>query len=195
HHTVLEHNKRFNFGYRLNNSADVEALLADAGCTLYLCGHMHTQHIVSDEYLTDIVGGAFSVYPHRYGVIEFSKTGWNYESFVTDVDLYAEKTGSENPDLINYSDYGYAFFYNNAYSQGKESLSYVISDTELLEKYADFTAKVNVAYFGGVVSDLDLSFAEQFLVDAEGSSWCGYVESILNNPVDHISCSSTKDDE
>ncbi|MBQ2997788.1 MAG: metallophosphoesterase [Oscillospiraceae bacterium] len=195
HHTVLEHNKRFNFGYRLNNSADVEALLADAGCTLYLCGHMHTQHIVSDEYLTDIVGGAFSVYPHRYGVIEFSKTGWNYESLVTDVDLYVEKTGSENPDLLNYSDYGYAFFYNNAYSQGKESLSYVISDTELLEKYADFTAKVNVAYFGGVVSDLDLSFAEQFLVDAEGSSWCGYVESILNNPVDHISCSSTKDDE
>ena len=191
HHTVLEHNKRFNFGYRLNNSEEVEKMLADAGCTLYLCGHMHTQHIVEGENLTDIVGGSFAVYPHRYAEIEFSKSGWTYEAKATDVESYANEIKSENPDLLGYSQYGYDFFYNNAYSQAKESLSYIVTDSELLEKYADFTAKVNVAYFGGTFSDVDLSFAEQFLKDAEGSGWCSYVELILADPKDHLACSRT----
>ncbi len=191
HHTILEHNKRFNFGYRIGNSDDVEKLLSDYGCNLYLCGHMHTQHIVQNENLTDIVGGALSVYPHRYGVIKYSKEGWTYESMTTDVESYAQSVGIENPDLLGYSEYGYNFFYGNAYSQAKESLSYVIDDSELVEKYADFTGKLNVAYFGGTYSDIDLELAEQFLKDAEGSSWCSYVEFIIANPQDHISCSDT----
>lgn len=194
HHTLLEHNKMFNFGYRLGNSEDVEKLLTESGCTLYLCGHMHTQHIAENENITDIVGGSFAVYPHRYGVIEFSKDGWNYESVATDVETYAKNIGSENPDLLGYSEYGYAYFYDNAYAQAKESLSYLITDKDLLEKYSDFSAKVNVAYFGGTFSEIDLSPTEEFLKASEGIGWGGYIGTILSDTDDHVKCSRTFDE-
>ena len=108
HHNLLEHNKMFNFGYMLNNSSEVEELLSRYGVSLYLSGHMHTQHIAQNENITDIVGGAFPVYPHRYGIINFNKDGWTYKSKMTDVSAYAKKTESTDDSLLNYSDYGYA---------------------------------------------------------------------------------------
>ncbi|MBQ5327576.1 MAG: metallophosphoesterase [Oscillospiraceae bacterium] len=188
HHNLLEHNKMFNFGYMLNNSPDVVELLERYGVSLYLSGHMHTQHIAQNENITDIVGGAFSVYPHRYGIINFNKDGWTYKSKMTDVSAYAKKTESTDDSLLNYSDYGYAFFYNNAYKQGLEALSSVIKDPELLEKYADFSAKLNVAYFGGVFSDIDLSLSEQFIEDSAGTRWGFYMSYILNDTKDNVYC-------
>lgn len=188
HHNLLEHNKMFNFGYMLNNSAEVEELLSRYGVSLYLSGHMHTQHIAQNENITDIVGGAFSVYPHRYAEISFTDDGWTYESKTTDVSAYAEKIGSTDENLINYSEYGYDFFYNNAYNQGFEALSAVVTDPELLEQYADFSAKLNVAYFGGVFSDLDLSIAEQFLEDSSQTRWGFYMNYILSDTKDNVYC-------
>ena len=188
HHNLLEHNPMFSFGYMLNNAADVAELLTEYGTTLYLSGHMHTQHIAQNENITDIVGGAFSVYPHRYGTISFADDGWTYESKATEVSAYAEKIGSTDENLLNYPDYGYAFFYNNAYSQGLGALSEVITDTELLEKYADFSAKLNVAYFGGVFSDLDLSVSEQFIKDSAGTRWGFYMSYILADTKDNDYC-------
>ena len=138
--------------------------------------------------MTDIVTGGFCVYPHRYGVIEFSGESWTYESKATDVAAFAESIGSDNPDLLGYSDYGYNFFYKNAYDQAKGAVSSVITDEELIEKYSDFSAKLNVAYFGGTFSDIDLSIAEDFLSAAEGTGWGSYMNSVLLDTKDNIYC-------
>ncbi len=189
HHNLLEHNPRFNMSYRLGNFDDVEELLTKYGCSLYLSGHLHTQHIVQNENITDIVGGAFAVYPHRYGVIEYYPDRWDYESRSTDVANYAESIGSTDENLLNYDEYGYNFFYRNAYNQGYDILSTVITDKELLEKYADFTARVNVAYFGGDFSEVDLSIGEDFMRDSVGCRWNSYMGYILETAKDCLTCS------
>lgn len=189
HHSLLSHNPRFDFTYKLGNGDEIAALITEYGASLYLCGHLHTQHYVQTETLTDIVGGGFCVYPHRYGVIEYTKDGWNYESKATDVAAYAESIGSTDENLLNYSEFGYNFFYINAYNQAKGTLSEVINDEELLEKYSDFSARLNVAYFGGTFSDVDLSIAEDFLAAAEGTGWAFYMKTVLLDPKDSISCS------
>lgn len=195
HHSLLSHNQRFDISYKLQNGDEVAELMGRYGADLYLCGHMHTQHFVESDKLTDIVGGGFIVYPHRYGVIEFSENGWNYKSEATDVAGYAESMGFEDENLLNYDEYGYDFFYNNAYAQGYESLCETIADRELLEKYADFSARLNVAYFGGVFSDMDLSLTEDFLSDCEGTSWADYIKSFLADTKDNIECARTSGTE
>ncbi|MBE6899315.1 MAG: metallophosphoesterase [Ruminococcaceae bacterium] len=188
HHSVLSHNPRFDFTYKLSNGDDVSDMIAENGGTLYLCGHLHTQHFVQTEKLTDIVTGGFCVYPHRYGYIEISPEGWKYEAKATDVSAYASSAGIDNPDLLNYGDYGYGFFYDGAYAQAKEAIYSVVEDEELAEKYSVFSAQLNVAYFGGVFSDVDLSVAEDFLAAAEGTGWGSYMSSVLLDTKDNIYC-------
>ncbi len=189
HHSLLSHNPRFDLSYKLMNGAEVAELVTEYGASLYLCGHLHTQHYVQSENLTDIVNGGFCVYPHRYGVINFSGEGWEYEAKATDIAAYAESIGSTDENLLGYEEYGYNFFYDNAYAQAIGSLSEQITDSELLEKYAVFSAKLNVAYFGGVFSDLDLSSADEFLADCEGTGWATYLSYVLADTKDNISCS------
>ena len=90
--------------------------------------------------------------------------------------------------MLNYGDYGYDFFYNGAYAQAKEAIYSVVEDPELAEKYSVFSAKLNVAYFGGVFSDLDLSVAEEFLSAANGTGWGSYMSSVLLDTKDNIYC-------
>ncbi len=188
HHSLLSHNPRFDFTYKLGNGEEVANLITEYGANLYLCGHLHTQHYVQNENLTDIVGGAFCVYPHRYGVINYKGESWEYEAKATDIVSYAESIGSTDENLLNYSDYGYNFFYDSAYDQAKETIYSVVEDPELAEKYSVFSAKLNVAYFGGVFSDLDLSFAEEFISATEGTGWSSYMKTVLLDTKDNIYC-------
>ena len=64
---------------------------------------------------------------------------------------------------------------------------------KLLEKYADFSAQLNVAYFGGTYSDVDLSIAEEFLEASSGTRWGVYMQHVLKDTDDSIYCSSKKE--
>ncbi len=188
HPSLLSHNPRFDLSYKLGNGDEVSELVTEFGGTLYLCGHLHTQHFVQNENLTDIVTGGFCVYPHRYGSIEISSDGWKYEAKETDVVKYAEENKIEDKNLLEYNDYGYDFFFNGAYAQAKEAVSSVISDPELAEKYSVFSAQLNVAYFGGVFSNLDLSFVDEFISATEGTGWGSYMKTVLLDTKDNVYC-------
>ena len=193
HHNLFVHNEMFTFGYTVKDNDKLAELLAKYGADIYLSGHIHPQHIAKETGITDIAGGSFAVYPHRYGVIDFSKDGWIYESHGTDVEAYARNIQSTNPDLLNYSKFGYDFFYNNAYEQAYGALSSVVEDASLLEKYADFSAQLNVAYFGGTFSDVDLSIAEEFLEASSETRWGIYMKHVLEDTADSIFCTSKKE--
>lgn len=188
HHSVLSHNPRFDFSYKLSNGDSVSEMITENNGSLYLCGHLHTQHFVQTENLTDIVTGGFCVYPHRYGLIELSPDSWKYESKTTDVSGFYAENGTEDENLLNYNDYGYNFFYNGAYAQAKEDIYSVVSDPALAEKYSVFSAQLNVAYFGGVFSNLDLSIADEFISATEGTGWGSYMSSVLLDTKDNIYC-------
>jgi hypothetical protein len=98
------------------------------------------------------------------------------------------KNNVDDVNLLEYSSYGYDFFYNSAYAQAKEAISSVVTDSELAEKYSDFSAKLNVAYFGGVFSDLDFSFIDDFISATEGTGWNSYMKTILLDTKDNIYC-------
>lgn len=194
HHSILSHNPRFDFTYKLSNGDIVSEMISESGGSLYLCGHLHTQHFVQTETITDIVTGGFCVYPHRYGSIEISPDSWKYEAKSTDVAGYASKNGIEDENLLNYNDYGYDFFYNNAYQQAREDIYSVVNDSDLAEKYTVFSAKLNVAYFGGVFSDLDLSIADDFISATEGTGWNSYMKTIMLDTKDNLFCQWSKED-
>ena len=163
-------------------------MLSEYCGSLYLCGHLHTQHFVQTENLTDIVTGGFCVYPHRYGSVHISSEGWKYEAKSTDVSGYATANEIDDKNLLKYDDYGYDFFYNSAYEQAKEAICSVVSNPELAEKYSDFSAKLNVAYFGGVFSELDFSFVDDFISETEGTGWNSYMKTVLLDTKDNVCC-------
>lgn len=189
HHNLLTHNEMFIMGYRIGNASDLVSLFEKYGVSLYLSGHMHAQHIVQTENLTDIAGGSLAVYPHHYGMVTLDKSGWKYEAKETDMEAYATKHNLVDENLLNYSEYGFNFFYQNAYNQAKESLSQSTSDPELLDRLCDFSAKANVYYFGGTLSLLDRSLEKDFVRTFEGTRWGVYVSRILQDQTDSVSCS------
>ena len=72
HHNLFKHSTLFQSGYQLDNYKILEGILLRNGVKLYLSGHMHIQHIESNNNVTEILTSALSITPHQYGVIEYS---------------------------------------------------------------------------------------------------------------------------
>lgn len=195
HHNLILHNPLFTLGYLISNNSEVQELFEKYGVTVYFSGHIHTQHISSDENVTDIVNESFAVYPHRYGYLSIGEDGWNYESRTTDVAGYAQKAELSDENLLNYEDYGFNFFYNNAYNQAKGRLTDLITDPDKLEEFSVFSAKANVYYFGGTLSMLDTSAADEFYKSAAGTRWGEYINIVVQDTSDQLSCSYQNETE
>ena len=191
HHNLLEHNEMFHFGYVLDNSGDVQSLLTQSGGSLYLSGHLHPQHIAQENGITDIAGGSFAVYPHRYGILTVNGAQWTYDSQTTAVAEYAAQAGIRDENLLQYEDFGFQFFYDRAYEQAKEILSACTEDEDLLHRLCDLSARANVYYFGGTPSMIDRGDLELLRDTAAGTDWLSYLETIFACSEDSLSCGST----
>lgn len=186
HHNLLVHNRLFSFGYCLGNAGELEALLTEYGAELYLSGHIHVQHISQGAGIADISTESFALYPHRYGCVTFAQDGFSYESRTSDVAKYAEAAGLHDENLRNYDEYGYRFFYNNAYTQALSSISEMVTDQSAAEALAKMSAEANVFYFGGDLSQLDTALAEEFFKAADGTRWGEYIGTILEDTSDQL---------
>lgn len=182
HHNALDHSALFGFGYTVDNSDTLRELLVQNGATLYLSGHLHPQSIVSDGELTDAATECFAVFPHRYGLIEISSEGWRYTAMQTDVEGYASYTGAGDDALLNYGEYGYAFFYSNAYAQAEEYVAAFDLGEDDAKGLCDLIAQANAAYFMGQPSAIDRTYAAKFTALGGGSFWQSYILSILDTP-------------
>lgn len=191
HHNLLVHNEMFQFGYVLGNSDDVQSLLTQSGGSLYLSGHLHSQHIAEETGITDIAGGSFAVYPHRYGKLTVNGGQWTYIAQATEVSKYAAQAGIQDENLLQYEDFGFQFFYDRAYEQAKGILSAQVKDEDLLHRLCDLSARANVYYFGGTPSMIDRGDLEVLRDAAADTSWLAYLETIFACTEDSLSCSST----
>ncbi len=190
HHNLLVHNDRFRFGYVLGNCDALLSLAKQYGGDLYLSGHIHTQHIAREDGMTDIAGGSFAVYPHRYGTLTVNGSQWEYTSQATNVSAYAKQIGSADPCLLQYEQFGFQFFYDRAFEQAKESLSDLISDADILSRLCDLIARANVNYFGGTPSAIDLDDVASLRPFLSDTRWGDYLDTILDGTEDSIHADS-----
>ena len=83
HQSVLPHTDLSPENYGILGGADLAEMLRDSGVRLCLTGHIHIQHRVVEEGLTDVATGAFSIWPHRYGWVTVAEDGtvsWEMDS-------------------------------------------------------------------------------------------------------------------
>ena len=69
HHSVIPHSSLWKESFVILNAERLSSTLVRHGARIHLSGHLHIQHISEQDGLYDIASGAFSVYPHRYGLL------------------------------------------------------------------------------------------------------------------------------
>lgn len=157
HHNLLKHNERMSDGNTLDNSEEAVALFRELGLNIVLSGHIHIQDIATDDNgeskINEIVTSSLSVYPQQYGVIDYSKNdGFTYNTSSVEVNEWAEKTKSEDENLLNFKDYSRSTFYDRPYSRAYYSLEETGGYTEEeMDQISQVVGNLNLAYFEGNV--------------------------------------------
>lgn len=182
HQNALRHNSVFVSGYRIENSGELLALYRRYGVPAGFSGHLHCQHIAGEDGFYEIATSSLAVSPNQYGLITVGGDGLRYETAGTDVSGWANKKGSENPELLDFSAYSRRFFLDGAYTQGMAAAG----DEPDAPAMAAFLAELNAAYFAG---RLDTAALDSPLIGRwrdVGGFQAVYIESVLaDGPADY----------
>ncbi len=193
HHNLLVHNPFFVKGYVCSDSEEVKQVLAEREVPLYLSGHMHIQHEAREQAgdweLWDIAGSSLMVNPHQYGLVTIDTDGGiSYEKRSVKVEEYAKAQGRTEEELLHFAEYAENFFYQNQYKRVMENLKKTDLSEDVRERLADYSARMNVAYFAGMGEAERQAFREDAGYQlwqevreqlGEESFWYEYRDSIL----------------
>ncbi|MGN0906067.1 MAG: metallophosphoesterase, partial [Bullifex sp.] len=197
HQPMMVHNGRFTFGYTVSNANKLLELYRKYGVELNLAGHLHIQHIVSDNGFTDIAASSMAVTPNQYGIISIkNNTLINYETKSVDVPSWAEENGMMLSSLLNFPEYSASFFDETTLSKLRKAIrERNLTEDEKL-RLENIAAKINREYFGGKVTvnsdDEDWMLWQEKM---DGLSFGSYMGTIVNEaPYDmtHLDFSVTK---
>ena len=109
---------------------------------LHLSGHLHIQHLAEEDGMTDIAQSAFSLWPHRYGLVRISDTEVVYESHTVDHDLLPE----------GFAEASKAWFSDTTWNKTAESLRAFAIAEEEKHTMLDYACRLNLAFFSGSLS-------------------------------------------
>lgn len=185
HHGLIDHSERLREGYTLDNAAEVRALLARYDVPLNLSGHVHIQDIAREGGLYDIATSSMAVYTNQYGWLEYRPgESVRYQTRELDVEGWAARTGSADPNLLHFEEWSYDFFYDLSFLRSWSSLyqAQLNSDADL-DLMAQTMALLNPAYFSGYAGRL----REEILASDHYAMWkkhsgfapIGYINSML----------------
>lgn len=191
HHNILNHSEVIREGYTLNNSGQALILLKDYPVNLVLSGHIHVQDISSDlkspDPLYDIASGALSVYPHLYGVINYSAANntLNYHTQSVEVNSWAKIKHIKDKNLLNFNTYSKDYFGKVSYNRTYKSLidsGYADKQAQLM---ADTIRTLNLRYFSGTenlnATEVKNSEGYKLWLDSPDSFRKFYIESIVTD--------------
>ena len=179
-HQNLYRHTVFRDGYVIGNAEKLASLLRQYGVSLFLSGHLHVQHIRTEDDLTEIAGSALCSYPCQYGVLTAGETGLSYETRRLDLAAWAERTGDTDPVYQRFTeaagDYMDAHFSVDTRPEG-------ISPADWPAMLA-YLRSINRAYFAGDLRELsaldpDGQLAAKWLALGDLTSY--YVNSIMSN--------------
>ncbi|MBY9078231.1 metallophosphoesterase [Paenibacillus sp. HN-1] len=157
HHNLMDHSEFSTQYFTLNNHEEVQKVLTGANIHLVLSGHIHIQDIRYRNGIYDISTSAFEVYPHQFGVVRYDPqhSALDYHTEPVDVEAWAERTKSVNPDLLDFRTYAESFFRDTSYQKAYTALeSQGYTDAER-QSMAQAMAELNLHYFAGTTNHMD----------------------------------------
>jgi len=150
HHNLLSESRLYTTECTMENHLEVVDLLEEYELPLYISGHLHAQRIkkhksepsVPDEAygITEIVLSPFCLSPNQYGYLAWDLTGnMNFLTRRTDVAAYAREIGSEDENLLNFTEYGVNYLKTVIKEQALQTIHSVPDDIkeEMAQLYAD----------------------------------------------------------
>ena len=162
HHSLLDHSDFIQEGFTVDDNAEVIDTLLRNGIRTTFSGHIHIQDI--SEYqqdgdsIYDIADSALSVYPHQYGILNYSSVNQtlDYSTAKLGMEAWAAATGSTDDNLLHFNSYSEANFRKRSatrsYSRLSEDPSYANYTDAELNAMADVVGRLNEMYFAGTGS-------------------------------------------
>jgi 3',5'-cyclic AMP phosphodiesterase CpdA len=192
HHNILNHSEVIQEGYTLNNNDQTRMLFQENNLNLIFSGHIHVQDITSDRKsstpLYDIASNALSVYPHQYGVLNYSakEVTMDYSTAKVDVERWAKRERSKDKNLKNFNQYSEDYFGKFAYERAYETL---LNETDAspdeINSISETIRLLNIRYFSGTEhlnsEDVIDSEGYQLLMGLTKTFLQSYADSILND--------------
>ncbi|MEY8356007.1 metallophosphoesterase [Lachnospiraceae bacterium 54-53] len=155
HQNLLAHSSLFQYGFQILGADDLLTLYKEYGVNLHFSGHMHLQHIMQTEGVTDIATSCMAVTPNQYGVLEIaSNNSMSYKTIPVDVPAWAVKNEKSDENLLHFSEYAADFFDQTTEQQVLAVLESNNIGREDTEQLRDFAVEVNRRYFAGTLTEL-----------------------------------------
>lgn len=145
HQSLLRHNALLNDGFQMENAAALAALYQKYGVLCNLAGHLHIQHIATQQNVTEILTSSLVVAPNQYGVLTVTGNGEEYHTVPVDVSAWAKAQEKSEYALLHFESYAADFFRDTACRQAMVALA----EEPDAEAMAAYFAEVNAAYFAG----------------------------------------------
>lgn len=148
HQNLYKHTV-FNFGYVIGQGEALAALLRQYGVEVFLSGHLHTQHIMTLEGLTEIISSSLAVTPCQYGRLRLEKGTYHYETRSVDVAAWARSQDLTDETLLHFADHAETYFDQCTISKISQQTDFAGFSEEQKEAMLDYACLVNRAYFSG----------------------------------------------
>lgn len=158
HHNLLAQSRMYTTQCAMDNNSEVIDLLQKYRLPLFFSGHLHVQRVrkhkaepgVDDGAygIQEIITDALSIPPCQYGEVVWDEDGSiSYETRSVDVPGWARKTGSGNPDLLDFEDWSYRYIQKLISDQIRGVVQNLGEDVE--RSMAATYAGVYIDYYAG----------------------------------------------
>lgn len=162
HHSLLDHSDFIQEGFTVDDNKQVMDTLLRNGIQVTFSGHIHIQDISGytqdGNSMYDIADSALSVYPHQYGLLQYSSANktLDYSTAKLGMEAWAAAAGNTDDNLLHFNTYSEANFRNRSatrsYARLAEDPAYAGYSESELRSMADVVARLNESYFAGTGS-------------------------------------------
>lgn len=158
HHNLLAQSRMYTTQCAMENNGQVIDLLQKYRLPLFFSGHLHVQRIrkhksepgVPDEAygIREIITDALSIPPCQYGLITWEEDGSiTYATQAVDVSAWARKTGSTDPNLLDFEAWSSEYIQELIIDQIRGIVKNLGNDVE--RSMAAVYAGVYIDYYAG----------------------------------------------
>ena len=155
HQNLLSHfgDEMFSNSYTILNNIPLIELFDQYNVKLNLSGHIHTQHIYSENGITDIATESLAVLPCNYGVVNINTDKIAYSTQSVNVEKWAEDNNITDNNILDFNNYSKEFYMKSQSMLCMSALEDYLYPEEEKKLLADFFAELNVYYFSGTVDE------------------------------------------
>lgn len=162
HHNLLDESEVYLKDCTIEHSEQLIDQLESWDVPLFLSGHLHVQHYMrsNDDFgIYEVVTSSLSTPPCQYGLLDYGNDGsFHYRTKALDMKGWAQETGNDNKDLLNFDTFGKKFlskvFYNQAQDEFAGSDTFKDLSKVQKEQMAKVYAELNAAASAGTVAEI-----------------------------------------